>query len=65
MCWISKKKKFSTLLQVEKEIQLYMLVQKLEETEYGATMASAEFNENSESKRPQVQVGDPFIEKLL
>ncbi len=32
---------------------------------HGATMASAEFNENSESQRPQVQVGDPFIEKLL
>ena len=32
---------------------------------HGATMASAEFNKNSESQRPQVQVGDPFIEKLL
>jgi phosphoribosylformylglycinamidine synthase len=28
-------------------------------------MASAEFNENSEEKRPTVQVGDPFTEKLL
>src|SRR6202165_778667 len=31
----------------------------------GATMASAEFDEKSESKRPTVQVGDPFMEKLL
>ena len=32
---------------------------------HGATMASAEFNEDSKDKRPQVQVGDPFTEKLL
>jgi phosphoribosylformylglycinamidine synthase subunit PurL len=32
---------------------------------HGATMASAEFDEASEEKRPTVQVGDPFIEKLL
>src|SRR5436305_5321189 len=32
---------------------------------HGATMASAEFNEDSEPKRPTVQVGDPFTEKLL
>ena len=32
---------------------------------HGATMASAEFDEASESKRPTVQVGDPFAEKLL
>jgi phosphoribosylformylglycinamidine synthase len=32
---------------------------------HGATMASAEFDEESESKRPNVQVGDPFMEKLL
>ncbi len=32
---------------------------------HGATMASAEFNEDSEEKRPTVQVGDPFTEKLL
>jgi phosphoribosylformylglycinamidine synthase len=32
---------------------------------HGATMASAEFNEDSEAKRPTVQVGDPFTEKLL
>src|SRR5438034_1849173 len=32
---------------------------------HGATMASAEFGENSEEKRPTVQVGDPFSEKLL
>ncbi len=31
----------------------------------GATMASGEFNENAESQRPTVQVGDPFTEKLL
>src|SRR5271154_4470544 len=31
----------------------------------GATMSSGEFNEDSESKRPTVQVGDPFTEKLL
>src|SRR4029078_11587759 len=30
-----------------------------------ATMASAEFSEDSEEKRPTVQVGDPFTEKLL
>ncbi len=32
---------------------------------HGATMASAEFGESSEEKRPTVQVGDPFSEKLL
>ena len=32
---------------------------------HGATMSSAEFNDDSESKRPTVQVGDPFLEKLL
>lgn len=32
---------------------------------HGATMASDEFNEDSEEKRPTVQVGDPFTEKLL
>jgi phosphoribosylformylglycinamidine synthase II len=32
---------------------------------HGATMASAEFDEASEQKRPTVQVGDPFTEKLL
>jgi phosphoribosylformylglycinamidine synthase II len=32
---------------------------------HGATMASAEFDENSGEKRPTVQVGDPFTEKLL
>ena len=32
---------------------------------HGATMASAEFDANSEDKRPTVQVGDPFTEKLL
>jgi phosphoribosylformylglycinamidine synthase len=32
---------------------------------HGATMASAEFDDASAEKRPTVQVGDPFIEKLL
>ncbi len=32
---------------------------------HGATMASAEFDETTEEKRPTVQVGDPFTEKLL
>src|SRR5689334_2803634 len=32
---------------------------------HGATMASAEFDDKSEEKRPTVQVGDPFAEKLL
>jgi len=32
---------------------------------HGATMASAEFDEHSQEKRPTVQVGDPFLEKLL
>jgi phosphoribosylformylglycinamidine synthase subunit PurL len=32
---------------------------------HGATMASEEFHEGSEEKRPNVQVGDPFMEKLL
>jgi phosphoribosylformylglycinamidine synthase len=32
---------------------------------HGATMASGEFDEKSEEKRPTVQVGDPFTEKLL
>jgi len=32
---------------------------------HGASMASAEFTEESQQKRPNVQVGDPFMEKLL
>ena len=32
---------------------------------HGASMASAEFDENAEEKKPTVQVGDPFTEKLL
>jgi len=32
---------------------------------HGATMASSDFGEDSEEKRPTVQVGDPFTEKLL
>jgi phosphoribosylformylglycinamidine synthase len=32
---------------------------------HGATMASADFSDDSEEKRPTVQVGDPFTEKLL
>jgi phosphoribosylformylglycinamidine synthase len=32
---------------------------------HGATMASAEFDDQSEEKRPTVQVGDPFVEKKL
>lgn len=32
---------------------------------HGATMASTEFSEDSEARRPTVQVGDPFTEKLL
>ena len=32
---------------------------------HGASMASAEFDDNSEEKKPTVQVGDPFTEKLL
>src|SRR5205085_2166814 len=32
---------------------------------HGATMASAEFDADSDAKRPTVQVGDPFAEKLL
>src|SRR5215213_11749578 len=32
---------------------------------HGATMASAEFDEKLDEKRPAVQVGDPFMEKLL
>jgi phosphoribosylformylglycinamidine synthase subunit PurL len=32
---------------------------------HGATMASAEFDDDSQDKRPTVQVGDPFTEKLL
>lgn len=32
---------------------------------HGAAMASESFDENSESKRPNVQIGDPFYEKLL
>ena len=32
---------------------------------HGATMASAEFDQDSDEKRPTVQVGDPFSEKLL
>jgi len=32
---------------------------------HGASMASAEFDENVENKKPTVQVGDPFTEKLL
>ena len=32
---------------------------------HGATMASEQFSEDSQTKRPNVQIGDPFLEKLL
>ena len=32
---------------------------------HGASMASESFDEESESKKPTVQIGDPFFEKLL
>ena len=32
---------------------------------HGASMASESFDANSESKRPTIQIGDPFLEKLL
>src|SRR3546814_16545316 len=32
---------------------------------HGATMASAEFDDDSQEKHPHVQVGDPYTEKLL
>ena len=39
---------------------------KLEETEFTAPrLRSSEFDDNSLESRPQVQVGDPFMEKLL
>lgn len=32
---------------------------------HGAAMASESFDDNSEAKRPNVQIGDPYYEKLL
>ena len=61
-------KKNKIFIQKLKELinQLYMLVQKLAEMVFMVpVLASAEFDEKAEEKKPTVQVGDPFTEKLL
>lgn len=49
----------------EKNLVVYVGAKTGRDGVHGASMASESFDENSESKRPNVQIGDPFFEKLL
>ncbi len=49
----------------EKNLVVYLGPKTGKDGIHGATMASEEFDEESEDKRPTVQVGDPFMEKLV
>lgn len=49
----------------EKNLVVYVGAKTGRDGVHGASMASASFDEDSESKRPNVQIGDPFFEKLL
>ncbi len=48
-----------------KNLVVYVGAQTGRDGVHGASMASASFDEDSESKKPNVQIGDPFYEKLL
>lgn len=47
------------------ELVVYVGAQTGKDGVHGAAMASESFDENSEAKKPNVQIGDPFFEKLL
>lgn len=49
----------------EKNLVVYVGAKTGRDGVHGASMASESFDENSEAKRPNVQIGDPFFEKLL
>lgn len=49
----------------EKNLVVYVGAKTGRDGVHGASMASASFDEDSESKKPNVQIGDPFYEKLL
>lgn len=49
----------------EKNLVVYVGAKTGRDGVHGASMASASFDEDSESKKPNVQIGDPFFEKLL
>ncbi|MEQ1722002.1 MAG: phosphoribosylformylglycinamidine synthase subunit PurL [Pseudobdellovibrio sp.] len=49
----------------EKNLVVYVGAKTGRDGVHGASMASESFDEDSESKRPNVQIGDPFFEKLL
>jgi phosphoribosylformylglycinamidine synthase subunit PurL len=51
--------------QGEKNLVVYVGAKTGRDGVHGASMASESFDENSEAKRPNVQIGDPFYEKLL
>lgn len=51
--------------QGEKNLVVYVGAKTGRDGVHGASMASASFDEDSESKKPNVQIGDPFYEKLL
>ena len=63
--WVNKKKIFYSKAKGINKSVVYVGSKTGRDGIHGASMASAEFDENSEDKKPTVQVGDPFTEKLL
>jgi len=62
---VKKDKIFYSKAKGENQLVIYVGSKTGRDGIHGASMASAEFDENSEEKKPTVQVGDPFTEKLL
>ena len=62
---VKKKKIFYSAAKGENFPIIYVGAKTGRDGIHGATMASAEFDDYSSENRPQVQVGDPFTEKLL
>jgi len=60
-----KKKIFYSIAKGEDNPIIYVGSKTGRDGIHGATMASSEFDDESDKQRPQVQVGDPFMEKLL
>ena len=63
--YVNKKKIFYSKAKGEDQSVVYVGSKTGRDGIHGASMASSEFDENAEDKKPTVQVGDPFTEKLL
>ena len=62
---VNKKKIFYSTAKGENQSVIYVGSKTGRDGIHGASMASAEFDKNTDDKKPTVQVGDPFTEKLL